>query len=296
MHAEELSDKLNEVPGGRTARRIVILALASLIMAFNIKCFVNTAELYPGGISGLSLLIQRSLARFAGVNLPYSPIYLTLNIPPLYIGFRYIGKNYTLFSMLVVIMVGILTDLIPSFPITYDPILLSVFGGILSGLGGVLCYWNDANGGGTDFVATWLSIKRNVDSWDIIMGFNVVLILIAGAIYGWEKSLYSIIFQYASTQTVHVLYKKYQQQTLFIVTDKPKEIVAAIYEMAGHGATILHGEGAYQGQIHSVVYSVVSREESGKVMKRIRDIDKAAFVNAFRTERVDGAFYSKPAK
>lgn len=282
-------------PVYKYTKRVTVLVVASLIMAFNIKSFVNTAELYPGGFTGLSVLLQRIAATYFHINLPYSALYYPLNIIPIYIGFKYIGKKYTFFSLMVVVMVGAFTDLLPTVVITYDPLLLSVFGGILSGLGGVLCYWNDANGGGTDFIATWLSIRRKVDSFNIIMGFNILLMIVAGILFGFEKCLYSIIFQYATTQTIHLMYHKYQQNTLIVVTDKPKEIAATIFDRTRHGATILHGEGGFQGQEHTVLYSVVSREETGQVLKLIRECDKKAFVNVFRTEQVKGEFYQKPA-
>ena len=282
-------------PVYKYTKRVAVLVIASLIMAFNIKSFVNTAELYPGGFTGLSVLLQRIAATYFHINLPYSALYYPLNIIPIYIGFKYIGKKYTFFSLMVVVMVGAFTDLLPTVVITYDPLLLSVFGGILSGLGGVLCYWNDANGGGTDFIATWLSIRRKVDSFNIIMGFNILLMIVAGILFGFEKCLYSIIFQYATTQTIHLMYHKYQQNTLIVVTDKPKEIAATIFDRTRHGATILHGEGGFQGQEHTVLYSVVSREETGQVLKLIRECDKKAFVNVFRTEQVKGEFYQKPA-
>ena len=275
-------------------KRFVMLVLASLIMAFNIKSFVNAAELYPGGFTGLTVLIQRIAEHFFHVAVPYSAIYYALNIIPIYIGFRFIGKKYTILSVLVVLMVGAFTDLMPTVVITYDPLLLSVFGGILSGIGGVLCYWNDANGGGTDFIATYLSIRRKIDSFNIIMGFNICLMIIAGLLFGFEKCLYSIIFQYATTQTIHMLYHKYQQNTILVVTDKAEEIAQAIFQQTHHGSTILKGEGAFQKQEHKVLYSVVSREESGQALKLIRSIDEKAFVNVFHTEQVKGAFYQKP--
>lgn len=282
-------------PVYKYTKRVVVLVIASLIMAFNIKSFVNTAELYPGGFTGLAVLLQRIAKAYFNTDLPYSALYYPLNCIPIYIGFKYIGKKYTFFSLMVVIMTGAFTDLLPTVVITYDPLLLSIFGGILSGLGGVLCYWNDANGGGTDFIATWLSIRRKVDSFNIIMGFNILLMIVAGILFGFEKCLYSIIFQYATTQTIHLMYHKYQQNTLIVVTDKPKEIAATIFDRTRHGATILHGEGGFQGQEHTVLYSVVSREETGQVLKLIRECDKKAFVNVFRTEQVKGEFYQKPA-
>lgn len=53
---------------------------------------------------------------------------------------------------------------------------------------------------------------------------NVAVLLIAGCIYGMNVALYSIIFQYASTQMINMMYKRYDKDTLFIITKKPDEV------------------------------------------------------------------------
>lgn len=106
-----------------------------------------------------------------------------------------------------------------------------------------------------------------------MLGLNAVILVAAGILFGWDKALYSIIFQYASTQVLHVLYKKYQQKTLFVVTNHPQEISNAIAEVSNHGATILEGEGSYEHCERYVVYSVVSSAESEKVIKAVRETD-----------------------
>ena len=106
--------------------------------------------------------------------------------------------------------------------------------------------------------------------------------------------MYSIIFQYASTQVLHTLYKQFQQQTLFIVTNRPAEVCTAISDVSNHGATIMKGEGSYQGQERSVVYSVVSTHESGRVISAVKKVDEHAFINTINTEHVKGRFYHKP--
>ena len=98
-----------------------------------------------------------------------------------------------------------------------------------------------------------LSEKKGIDSFNIILGINVIILAAAGIMFGWDKALYSIIFQYASTQVLHVLYKKYQEQTLFIVTDHAEEIYKEISEITHHGATIMKGEGPYDHKQRQIV-------------------------------------------
>lgn len=276
-------------------KRILVVCLAAVLMAVNIKTFVRTGGLYPGGATGLTILIQRIGGLFFKVEIPYSIVNLLLNAFPVYIGFRFIGRKFTLYSCLMIVLTSVLTDIIPGYVITYDTLLISVFGGMINGLVISMCLTMSATTGGTDFIAIYLSDKKGVDSFNMVLGLNVVILGMAGILFGWDKALYSIIFQYVSTQVLHVLYKKYQQQTLFIVTNHAKEVCAAIFELSHHGATVLDGMGSYEQQERTVVYSVVSSSESKNVIRAVKAVDKDAFVNAIRTEQLNGRFYQKPA-
>ncbi|MCM1264343.1 MAG: YitT family protein [Butyrivibrio sp.] len=280
----------------KDGKRIIIICLASVIMAVNTKTFVRTGGLYPGGVMGMTLLIQGIFEKFLQITIPYTAVNLLLNMVPIYIGFRFIGKKFTLYSCLMIVLNGVLTDIIPGVVITYDTLLISIFGGMISGFAISLCLMVDATSGGTDFLAIYLSEKKGVDSWNFVLGINIVILSVAGILFGWDKALYSIIFQYVSTQVLHMLYTKYQKQTLFIVTNRAKEVCKAINDVSNHGSTILEGEGSYEHQERDIVYSVVSKEEGKAVIKAVKEADPEAFVNAIRTEELSGRFYQRPTE
>ena len=275
--------------------RILVVIIASAVFAVNIKSFVRTGGLLPGGATGLTLLIQGIADRFFGLAIPYTPINVLINAVPVYIGFKYIGKKFTSLSCIVIILTGVLTDLIPGYVITNDIILISVFGGIINGIAVSLCLLMDATSGGTDFIAIYLNKKKGTNGFNVAMVINTVILVTAGALFGWEKALYSVIFQYVSTNIINILYRKYQQATLFIVTSAPDEVSLLIYDMTRHGATIIYGTGSYEEEsTKSVVYSVVTATQVSKVVNAVREIDPSAFVNVFKSERVSGRFYRIP--
>ena len=254
-------------------KRLIVVCLASVLMALNIKSFVRTGGLYPGGATGLSLLIQRGAQMYLGLALPYTVINVILNAIPIYIGFRFIGKKFTLYSCLCIVLTSVLTDVIPGIAITSDVLLISIFGGIINGFAISLCLLMGSTTGGTDFISIYLSEKKGMDAFNIILGLNAVILVAAGFMFGWDKALYSIIFQFASTQVLHALYKKYQQETFFIVTNQGEQVYQAISKATNHGATILDGEGPYEHTERQVVYSVVSSAESKKVRKAVKEAD-----------------------
>ena len=278
----------------REVIRILTICIAALIMATNIKTFVQTGGMIPGGATGLALLAQRAFSTFFQLQIPYTILNIIINCIPIYIGFRFIGKKFTLYSCLMIFLTGFFTDLIPSYVVTYDILLISIFGGIINGFAISLCLRVDATTGGTDFISIFLSQRTGADSFNVILAINTVIVGLGGILFGWDIALYSIIFQYASTQVLHMLYRQYQQQTLFIVTNKAAAVCEAISDISNHGATIMQGEGSYQGDERSVVYSVVSTAESNRVIAAIKKVDEKAFINSIKTESIKGRFYQKP--
>lgn len=275
-------------------KKILVICFASFLMALNIKSFVRTGGLYPGGATGLALLIQRAADMFLHITIPYTIVNILLNAIPVYIGFRFIGKKFTMYSCLMIVLTSVLTDIIPGYAITYDTLLISIFGGLINGFVIGLCLHMNATTGGTDFIAIYLSEKKEIDSWNVVLGINVVILAVAGVLFGWDKALYSIIFQYTSTQVVHILYRKYQHETLFIVTNKATEVYEVISKMSNHGATIMEGEGSYEHQERKIVYSVVSSAQSKSIIREVKKADPHAFVNAIKTVQIAGRFYQKP--
>ena len=275
-------------------KKILVICFASFLMALNIKSFVRTGGLYPGGATGLALLIQRAADMFLHITIPYTIVNILLNAIPVYIGFRFIGKKFTMYSCLMIVLTSVLTDIIPGYAITYDTLLISIFGGLINGFVIGLCLHMNETTGGTDFIAIYLSEKKEIDSWNVVLGINVVILAVAGVLFGWDKALYSIIFQYTSTQVVHILYRKYQHETLFIVTNKATEVYEVISKMSNHGATIMEGEGSYEHQERKIVYSVVSSAQSKSIIREVKKADPHAFVNAIKTEQIAGRFYQKP--
>ena len=126
-------------------QRVLLNVIGATLGAVAIVCFVRPAGLFPGGFTGLSLLIQETCQRYLGFTPPYSLFSLTLNFIAAGVCFRYIGKRFALLSMLAVAITSVLTDALPAYAFSEDPLLCSVFGGLLNGLATSLCLRADAS-------------------------------------------------------------------------------------------------------------------------------------------------------
>ena len=273
--------------------RLLFVLSASLIFAFNINTFVHSASLFPGGFAGVALLIQKSCKDFLGVALPYSALTYALNAIPIVIGFRFIGKKFTVLSCVLIVVSGLAADFLPYITLTDDKILCAVFGGLLNALAVSLCLFAESSSGGTDFIAIYIAERTGRSAWNIIFAFNCIVLCIAGILFGWDAALYSIIFQYTSTQAIDFMYKKYAKTTLLIITSRPAEVYNVIRAQTNHDATLFTGTGLYSGKERSLLYSVVSSSESGHLEKAIRLTDPDAFINVLQSKAIIGKFFRR---
>ena len=145
------------------AFRLFIVFVASFLYAWNLRCFAKTAGLFPGGFSGVSLLLQQIGLYFLHVSIPFSVFNIALNLFPAYIAWKYIGKRFTLYSILVIVLTSIFTDLLPAYVFTKDVLLISVFGGLINGFAISLCLNVGTTTGGTDFISIFLSQQMCFD-------------------------------------------------------------------------------------------------------------------------------------
>ncbi len=178
--------------------------------------------------------------------------------------------------------------------ITYDILLISIFGGIVGSVAVSICLISGASAGGTDFISIYFSEKKGLDAWNYILIGNVIMLVTAGALFGFDKALYSIIYQYVNTQVIQLLFKRYQKDTLLIITSVPDTVYGRIRQLTSHDATLIEGTGCFEGTPRHILYSVVGREQVDIVIAEIKKIDPKAFINVINTEQINGHFYKKP--
>jgi len=281
-----------------TVRRLALITLGAALMALNINTFIKAGELIPGGFTGITLLIQKIASHYFGITIPFSLVLYILNAVPAVVCFRFVGKKFTLYSLLMVFLCGLMTDFMPNMFIEFiqlhDILLSAVFGGILNSLAIILCLAAGATSGGSDFIAIYISEKYRKDAWNYIFAGNCVILVITACLFTLDKALYSIIFQFTSTMVLNSLYHAYKQKTLLIITSRPDDVYNLIRERTNHAVTALTGKGLFNAQERVILYSVVYSDEVPPLIKSIHAIDGDAFINVIKTEHINGRFFKKP--
>ena len=279
----------------RTKHLLSLLAviISGFLQAYTLKVFIQPAQLLSSGFLGISILINKIGGLF-GMDLSISLLMLCLNIPVALLCYRGISPRFTFYSIIQVICGSFFIQVLNFTPFTDDIILNVIFGGVLNGLYVSIALKGNASTGGLDFVALFFSNKSGRAIWQQIFLFNTSLLLIFGALFGWEYAGYSIVFQYISTKVISTFHRRYQRVTLLMTTQKAQEVMAAYTREIHHGISCVEAEGGYSHQKTYILHAVLSAYEVLDAIDIVRSVDPAIIINQLETDNFYGRFYREP--
>ncbi len=275
-------------------QRALLVILGSFIMALSMNLLVEPGGILPGGFVGLSKLLQRILASYWGIDVPYTVINISFNLIPAVYAFFHVGKRFVILSFLSIALSSFLIDLLPVYALTQDMVLIAIFAGLINGIGLSVILNADASAGGTDFIAMALSNKYNVATWNYFMIFNALILVVSAFFFSVDKALYSIIMQFISTQVVNQGHLRYQRRTAFIITSEPEALAQELMRITHHGVTSFKGIGCYSGKEQYMLYMVVGRKDIRKIKAYLKTQTPRVFLNVTDSEQLGGNFYVEP--
>ena len=277
----------------RLVYSIVLIVCSSLLQTFVIQTFMNPCNLLSSGFTGLALLINK-ISQLFGMNLSTSFLILALNVPCALFCAKRISKRFTLLSCIQFSCTSLFLTIFNFQPVFDDLLLNIIFGGFLYGLVTVIALRTDGSTGGTDFIALFISDLLHKSIWNYVFLFNMTLIIIFGAMFGWIYAGYSILFQFISTKTIDNFFNRYAQ-VLIEVTTTNSEVVAKKYQEAfRHGMSIIEAQGAYGHQTVHLCKTVVSTYEAQEAVRIILKADPNALIYTHKIDNFYGKFYRRP--
>ncbi len=258
----------------RVLRDLALLVAGILSAGMGLKGFLLSSGFIDGGVTGVSMLLA------AVTRVPLSVWLPLVNLPFIAIGYRQMGRAFAVKSALGIAGLAAALALVPFPDVTPDLLLTAVFGGFFIGAGIGLAVRGGAVLDGTEIVALLISKRSDLlKVGDVILGFNVVLFLVAISILGVEPALYSILTYLAAARTVDfVIYGIEEYTAITIISAQSGAIRERIIGELDRGVTIYAGRGGMTGQAQDILYCVVTRLEIGGVHDIVRGLDPNAFV------------------
>ncbi|MEW9667970.1 YitT family protein [Ammoniphilus sp. 3BR4] len=263
--------------------------LGACFVAVGLEIFLVPNKVIDGGIVGISIILSHLL----GIKLGY--LLFLLNLPFLLLGYKQIGKTFAISTLFGISVMSIGTFLLHPVPVlTKDPLLAAVFGGIIlgAGVGMVIRYGGSLDG--TEIIAILFNKKTPFSVGEVVMFFNLFILGSAGFVFGWDRAMYSLIAYYIAFKMIDITLEGLDQsKSVWIISDKHKEVGDTILARLGRGVTYLQGEGGYTGDDKKVIFCVITRLEEAKLKSIVEEVDKTAFLAIGNIHDVKGGRFKK---
>lgn len=272
-------------------KKYVLLFIGTILAAVGLEIFLVPNHIIDGGIVGISIMASHL------TSISLSVFVIVFNLPFLYIGYKHIGKTFTISTIFSVVSLAYWVSFFhPIAEITNDLFLAAVFGGITVGIGVGIIIRYGGSLDGTEIVAIILDKRIAFSVGEIVMFFNLFILGSAGLVFSWDKAMYSLVAYFVAYKMIDLVIQGLDESKgIMIVSDNPDKIASTLMDRLGRGVTIFYGEGGYSKNHKKVLYSVVTRLEIAKMKSIIEEIDENAFVTIHEVHEVLGGRIKKQA-
>lgn len=263
----------------RIVRDYLIMTVGAICAAVSVDLFLAPNNVVAGGVTGVAMILNDLIGT------PIGLVVLLINVPLLIAGFRYLGGFvFGARTIYATVVFSFAIDLLAPYVGQYvhapsDPLLYTLYGGLLDGIGVGLVFRVQGTTGGIDIIARFLQRWRGIQMGRSMLVMSGLIFAAAASLYTLDKVLYALLVAFVSARTIDLVLEgaSYARQAIIIST-KPDPIRAAIIDRLGRGVTQLPGRGGFTASERPVLLSVVAQSEVSLLKAIVRDCDPDAFV------------------
>jgi len=275
---------------------IFVMIIGSAVMAAGISLFLDPNELAPGGVTGIAIMLSRVLPAQTGTWI------ILLNIPLLILGLKKLGGEFFFYTVFSTLLSSAFMNIIESTmkdlpPITTDPLLAGVTGGVLIAIGTGIIFRVGGSTGGRDIIVVVLRQKfRHIGSGAMMLAIDAAVIAVSAVFFkNLEVALWAGISLVVNSYVFDkILYGTDSAKMLFIVSDNSDVIATRIITELGIGATYLSGQGAYTHADKNILFCVAHKRLFPKICDIVKAEDSRAFLIVSSANEVFGEGFKNP--
>ena len=284
---ESLEEHVRVIGAREIAFGYLQILLGSLVAAAAYPAFLVPNNIAPGGLTGVATILNFLF------HWPVGTVSLLLNIPLFIIGYRAMGRIFAFRSLIATVLFSILIDILPIRPVSTDPLLGTLFGGVVLGAGLGLILRGGATTGGSDMVARMVHRRLPFISM-FLFAVDCLVVLGAAVAIGTEQALYAFINIYVCSKVIDTVMMGFSgNKACFIMTSRWEEITRRLMDEVGRGVTHLEAKGAYTGRQQPVVLCVAARQEIMSVKRIVQEEDEKAFMFITEAHEALGEGFSR---
>ena len=281
----ELRELVHSLKTWRFWRTILIMGASMLVFSAAVNGIIIPHKFLSGGISGVSLIVFY-LFEWPAVG----TIYFLINVPIFIMGWKELSLQFVVISLIGMVFLSFSLEATSDIRLpAQDTIMSAVLAGIIMGVGTGLYLRVGGTAGGMDIIAIIVKKRFGIPMGTVFFIFNVVPLAAAALISNLDNALYTGIIMYVNSVVLEKVQTGFsQRQSVFIVSDKPREIAEGVMKRIDRGVTFLKSAGGYSKQEGHVIYTVINMKELGRLKQLLFDTDPDAFVAISNTAEVIG--------
>lgn len=284
MQLKNYRSVLSRQTVAKPVKEVAIIIFSAFLIAIGMQLFLIPHQLLSGGVAGVASVIG-----YLTDPKYISTMYFIVNLPLIIWGFIAVGKKYIFLSMLSVVATTFFMSIIPAENLTKDPILASIFGGVIVAGGVGFSLRTGGSSGGFDILGTIISRKRDLPMGNVMFLLDGMVILSLGFFKSWDSAFYAMLCIFVKSRVVNMIHIRHVKLTCFIVTKEREKMLERLCKLR-HGITVVNAEGGYSHEGNTMLMTVTTRYELPELRKTIASTDPSAFVNVLETVEIQGRF------
>jgi len=271
-------------------RDILFVLIGNFVLALGVHTFILPYEILSGGVAGIAVAVSR----LSGVraDLIVSALVLGLYI----LGSFFLGRKFMIHTASSSILYPFFLSYLSTqdVAVQLDPILASIYGGLVAGFGVGLVMRTGASTGGMDVPPLIIHKYTHIELSKLILVVDIFTVTLGTFVYGIEAVLMGFISVYATAFAVNrvLVFGAQQARSVMIISEHPQQIIDMIAKELDRGSTLLHGTGGYTRKERPVVLTVINMGEYPKLIQALDHLDPHAFVVANDAMEVKGNGFS----
>ena len=251
------------------------ILLGSLSLAFGVVAFLAPNNIATGGAAGLAILLHYIL------DLPIGLLFVLANVPLLVVGFKYLGKNFAIKTIITILLVSFFVDIfnilleLPN--LSKNILLATLYGGLAIGIGLGLVFKGGASAGGGTILAKIIASKTSIKTSTIVLVLDGMIVIFAGVYFrNIEISLWSLMSIFVAIKIIDtVLIGASNQKIVHISSSKNlNELSKLIADQLGVAGTIVNGSSLGSDEHKDIIFLVIDKSRFNTLKQLVANYDE----------------------
>jgi uncharacterized membrane-anchored protein YitT (DUF2179 family) len=273
----------------KNLKNYVILTAAAVIYAVAISLFLDPNNIAPGGVTGISILVNRF------TKIPTGTVNMMINIPIVLLGLWKFGWRFICSTMYELALITVFINSLAAYgAVTDDLLIAAVIGGALIGVALALVFKAGATTGGIDIIVKVVRTKRRHIKTNILfLAFDSMVILASWMVFqDLTVAFYAGIAVITDSIVMDkILYGSDEAKMIFVICDKPEQVKQRLFGELDLTATIIPAKGAYTNAPKEMLMIVTRKQVYPKLEEVVKDEDASAFMIVSSASEIFGEGY-----